>query len=82
MKRDEAIQIIIESIDSKFTDRLQGEDNLIGIIEQSQFATTDLVNVGDYVVPLFPKSFPIMEIYQKQYQENIEKHIFPYFDEI
>ena len=60
VKRDEVIQIVIESIDDKFTERLQGEDSLIGIIEKAQFATTDLIDVGDYVVPSFPSNFPIM----------------------
>ena len=54
------MQIIIESIDDKFTEKLLGEDSLIGIIEKAEFATSDLIDVGDYVVPWFPNNFPIM----------------------
>jgi hypothetical protein len=40
------------------------------------------VDANDYVVPCFPKEFPIMEIYQKTYQHHIETEIIPYFDQI
>jgi hypothetical protein len=43
---------------------------------------TDLVEIGDYVSSCFPKEFPVMELFQKQYKENIEKYIVPYFDRI
>lgn len=61
-------EMIKDSIDNKFSERLNGEDELIGVIQNSKFATTDLVEVADYIVPCFPKDFPIMDIYQRQYQ--------------
>lgn len=80
--RHRVIEIIKESIDNKFAQKLQGQDELIGIIQNAKFATTDLVDISDYVEPCFPKDFPIMQIFQKQYQDNIEKHIIPFFDQI
>lgn len=78
--RHRAIELIKSSVDDKFTERLEGQDELIGVIQNSKFATTDLVEISDYVEKCFPKDFPIMELYQQQYQLNIEKHIVPYFE--
>jgi hypothetical protein len=61
---------------------LADQEDLIGIIQNAGFATQDLVDVNDYVLPCFPKEFPIMEIYQTAYQHHIETQIFPYFDQI
>lgn len=52
------------------------------MIQNAKFATKDLIDVNDYVQPCFPKEFPIMELYQTEYQRNIEAIIFPYFDQI
>ena len=69
-----------ESVGDKFTDHLQGKDELIDIIQNAKFATTDLVEISDYVEKCFPKDFPVMDIYQQQYQANIEKHVLPFFE--
>ncbi len=66
--RDRAIEMIKESVDTKFMDQLANHDELIEIIQSAKFAMTDLVEIGDYVATCFPKEFPIMEIYQKQYK--------------
>jgi hypothetical protein len=63
-------------------DNLSNHDQLIEIIQNAKFAMTDLVEIGDYVAPCFSKEFPIMELFQKAYKENIEKYIVPYFDRI
>lgn len=77
--RDRAVEMIKTSINDKFTSKLEGEDELLGVIQKSKFATTDLVDISDHVEKCFPKDFPIMEIFQCQYQANIEKHVVPFF---
>ncbi len=52
------------------------------MIQSAKFATKDLIDVNDYVQPCFPKEFAVMELYQCEYQRNIEAKIFPYFDQI
>lgn len=69
--RERARAVIEESIEMRFKEELAEEEDLIGVIQKAKFATKDLVDVNDYVVPCFPKEFPIMEIYQKTYQQHI-----------
>lgn len=80
--RDRAEEIIRESIERKFTDELSDADDLISVIQNAKFATKDLIDVNDYVQPCFPREFAVMELYQTEYQRNIEAKIFPYFDQI
>lgn len=47
--KDRVIELIKDSIDKKFADKLEGKDDVIAIIQNSKFATTDLVEVSDYV---------------------------------
>lgn len=80
--RDRAVEIIRESIEKKFNEQLADAEDLITMIQNAKFATKDLIDVNDYVQPWFPKEFPIMELFQSEYQRNIEGIIFPYFDQI
>jgi hypothetical protein len=80
--RGRAEEIIRESIERKFTDELLDADDLISVIQNAKFATKDLIDVNDYVQPCFAKEFAVMELYQSEYQRNIEGKIFPYFDQI
>jgi len=54
------VAVIEESIEMRFKEELAEEEDLIGIIQKAKFATKDLVDANDYVVPCFPKEFPIM----------------------
>lgn len=58
--RERAVAVIEESIEMRFKEELAEEEDLIGIIQKAKFATKDLVDANDYVVPCFPKEFPIM----------------------
>lgn len=69
--RDRAIEIIRESIEKKFTEELSDAEDLITVVQNAKFATKDLIDINDYVQPCFPKEFPIMELYQEEYQRNI-----------
>jgi len=58
--RERAVAVIEESIEMRFKEELAEEEDLIGRIQKAKFATKDLVDANDYVVPCFPKEFPIM----------------------
>ena len=72
-------EVLVEAIEMRFERELADAEELFDVIERAKFATKDLVDVNDYVVPCFSKDFPILELFQNQYQEKIEAVIFPYF---
>ena len=61
-------EVIVESIEMKFEQELSEAEELFDVIERTKFATKDLVDVNDFVVPCFGKEFQVLELFQNNYQ--------------
>jgi hypothetical protein len=67
-----------DAVFNRFEEILGGKSEIQLVIENMNFCVQDLLDIYEFVVPLFPESYDIFHFFEEKYKEQIQTRILPF----